>query len=119
MYVPRLVAVCRVEEEPVWPNPENRRHRGDCMPSPLVWRLRCLANDQHQPRAPARRLGKPFRMREAHGLRPDEGNCSKPLASPLLSSIYHEAVHTVGVIFALRRKKLVGSYLFLRATSRS
>jgi hypothetical protein len=28
-------------------------------------------------------------------------------------------VHTVGVMFALRRKKLVGSYFFLRAASRS
>ena len=27
--------------------------------------------------------------------------------------------HTVGLMFWLRRKKLVGSYLFLRATSRS
>lgn len=37
----------------------------------------------------------------------------------LLRSVYREAVHTVGEMFALRRKKLVGSYLFLRATSRS
>lgn len=41
------------------------------------------------------------------------------IAGVLLSCMSSEADHTVGVMFALRRKKLLGSYLFLRATSRS
>ena len=34
-------------------------------------------------------------------------------------SIRFHITHTVGLMFALRRKKLLGSYLFFKATSRS
>jgi hypothetical protein len=37
----------------------------------------------------------------------------------LAISIRFRITHTVGLIFALRRKKLRGSYLFFKATSRS
>jgi len=59
-------------------------------------------------------------MRVAHGAVRLKELLETPWRQPvLLRSVYREAVHTVGVMFALRRKKLVGSYLFLRATSRS
>ena len=37
----------------------------------------------------------------------------------LAISIRFHITHTVGLMFALRRKKLRGSYLFFKATSRS
>jgi hypothetical protein len=48
-----------------------------------------------------------------------------PLSRPhtrydyLAISIRFRTTHTVGLIFALRRKKLRGSYLFFKATRRS
>lgn len=75
-----------------------------------AWAFRNLSRRSHSPRPIG--IKRPFEpaIKATRGL--EEYNFSKP---PFLISF---GSYTVGLIFWLSWKKLVGSYLFLRATSR-